>query len=106
MSRGRGLSLGKDGRAYTPILPLLPRLVCLFSQQQLVLGYLLGGDSCGGWMSRTYVFADEAGNDDFNLDKRDATRYFILTAVTLSDCAIGDQFIALRRQMAWDELDQ
>lgn len=56
-------------------------------------------------MSRTYVFADEAGNDDFNLDKRNATRYFILTAVTLSDCAIGDQLIALRRQMAWDELD-
>lgn len=47
-------------------------------------------------MSRTYVFADEAGNDDFNLDKRNATRYFILTAVTLSDCAIGDQLIALR----------
>jgi hypothetical protein len=47
-----------------------------------------------------YVFGDEAGNFDFS-PKPGATRYFILTTVTLDDCGIGDALMELRRQLAW-----
>jgi len=51
-------------------------------------------------MSDIYVFADEAGNFDFSRGSG-ATRYFILTTVTIPDCSIGDQFLALRRELVW-----
>jgi len=47
-----------------------------------------------------YVFADEAGNFDFSSQKG-ASKYFILTTVTLDDCHIGVELLELRRRMAW-----
>ena len=51
-------------------------------------------------MADHYVFADEAGNFDFNR-KPGATRYFILATVTMDDPGVGDDLLALRRDMAW-----
>lgn len=54
---------------------------------------------------RLHVFADESGNFDFSR-KRDATRYFILAAVTLADCfEVDTRFSELRHQMAWEGHD-
>lgn len=54
---------------------------------------------------RLYVFADESGNFDFSR-KKDATRYFILAAVTVSDCfEVNARFNELRHQMAWEGHD-
>ena len=54
-------------------------------------------------MPRKYVFADESGNFDFTR-KSGASRYFILTTVTASDCAMGERLQALRRELAWEGL--
>jgi Protein of unknown function (DUF3800) len=51
-------------------------------------------------MADRYVFADEAGNFDFSR-ARGASRYFILTSVTVADCSVGDQLLALRRELGW-----
>jgi hypothetical protein len=52
-------------------------------------------------MRDCYVFADEAGNFDFSSNPG-ASRYFILTTVTLSgDCSLGDDLMRLRRELAW-----
>jgi hypothetical protein len=51
-------------------------------------------------MADRYVFADEAGNFDFSTNPG-ASKYFILTTVTLNDCQIGDELLELRRRMAW-----
>lgn len=50
-------------------------------------------------MGCTYVFADESGNFDFSLNKG-ASKYFILTTVTLPDCLAGDALLHERRDMA------
>lgn len=51
-------------------------------------------------MFRLYVFAD--GSGDFGCRRAaGVSRYFILTTVTLADCAVGDALLALRRQPAW-----
>lgn len=52
-------------------------------------------------MTRVHVFADEAGNFDFSR-KEGASRYFILTTVTMADFGAGDAVLALRRQLAWE----
>ncbi len=55
-------------------------------------------------MARMYVFGDEAG--DFNFSRgRGASRYFILTTVTLTDCSVGNALLDLRRALAWDGHD-
>jgi hypothetical protein len=51
-------------------------------------------------MAERFVFADEAGNFDFS-SNRGASRYFILTTVTMSDCRTGDAPAHLRRQLTW-----
>ena len=51
-------------------------------------------------MSTVYLFGDEAGNFDFS-DGPGATRYFILTTVTMGNCQAGDRLQALRRRLAW-----
>jgi hypothetical protein len=51
-------------------------------------------------MTDRYVFADEAGNFDFS-GARGASRYFILTSITVADCSVGDQLLALRRNLGW-----
>ena len=55
-------------------------------------------------MAYIYVFADEAGNFDFSRTAG-ASRYFILTTVTIPDCSIGEQFLALRRELTWRGYD-
>lgn len=55
--------------------------------------------------NRLHIFADESGNFDFSR-KRDATRYFILAAVTLPDCSeVNAHLSELRHQMAWEGHD-
>ncbi len=49
-----------------------------------------------------YVFGDESGDLVFTPK---GSRYFILTTITCTDCAVGDQLIALRRQLAWEGLE-
>lgn len=51
-------------------------------------------------MSTVYLFGDEAGNFDFSPGPG-ASRYFILTTVTMSSCQAGDRLQALRRRLAW-----
>ncbi|HEY2052385.1 MAG TPA: DUF3800 domain-containing protein [Solirubrobacterales bacterium] len=51
-------------------------------------------------MASRYVFADEAGNFDFS-KKAGASRYFILTTVTMEDCRAGDALALLRRELTW-----
>jgi hypothetical protein len=58
-------------------------------------------------MSRVYVFGDEAG--DFTFERKPgASRYFMIGTVTMGECSIGEQLLALRRELAWDgiHLDQ
>jgi Protein of unknown function (DUF3800) len=52
-------------------------------------------------MGRVHVFADEAGNFDFSA-KSGASKYFILTTVTMEDFRAGDSLLELRRQLAWE----
>jgi hypothetical protein len=42
---------------------------------------------------RWHIFADEAGNFDFSAN-RGASRYFILTTVTVSDWTVGNAPLA------------
>ena len=52
-------------------------------------------------MARRFLFADEAG--DFTFAKGDnISRYFIVCTVKLDSCAIGDDLLALRRDLAWN----
>lgn len=51
-------------------------------------------------MPRISLFADESGNFDFSR-KNGASRYFILTTVACPDLRVGDELLALRRDLAW-----
>jgi hypothetical protein len=53
-------------------------------------------------MPEVFIFADEAGNLDFSPK---ASRYFILTTVTLPDLSAGDALLGLRRKLAWEGLN-
>jgi hypothetical protein len=48
-----------------------------------------------------FVFADEAGCFTFNREPN-VSRYFILCTITMDDCDVGADLLALRRQLAWD----
>ena len=50
---------------------------------------------------RRYVYADESGNFDFS-NRTGASRYFILTSVTVADHAIESDLLELRRELAWN----
>jgi hypothetical protein len=52
-------------------------------------------------MARVHVFVDEAGNFDFSSNPG-ASRFFILTSVTMDNFGAGDSLLALRRQLAWE----
>ncbi|HVH51423.1 MAG TPA: DUF3800 domain-containing protein [Gaiellaceae bacterium] len=52
-------------------------------------------------MADKYVFADEAGNFDFS-SRHGATRYFVLSTVTVDDPSVGNELLALRRTLAWE----
>lgn len=51
-------------------------------------------------MSRLYLFADEAGDFEFNR-RANVSRYFILYTVTMIRCDIGAALLNLRRDLAW-----
>src|SRR6266542_377135 len=51
-------------------------------------------------MVRVHVYADEAGNFDFSR-KEGASKYFILTTVTLQDFSVEGELLQLRRDLAW-----
>lgn len=55
-------------------------------------------------MSERYLFADEAGNFDFSRNSG-ASRYFILTTVTMGDCRTGDSLAHLRRELTWSGIN-
>jgi hypothetical protein len=56
-------------------------------------------------MSRLHLFADESGNFDFSRGKG-ASRYFILTSVTMQDCfEVNARLQELRHDMAWEGHD-
>lgn len=50
-------------------------------------------------MANRFVFADEAGNFDFSL-KPSASRFFVVTTITLDTCAVGERLHDLRRDLA------
>ncbi len=50
---------------------------------------------------RRYLFADEAGDFEFRIGPN-ISRYFIVCTMTVDDCAIGNDLLALRRQLAWE----
>lgn len=52
-------------------------------------------------MPNKFIFADEAGCFTFKR-ANNVSRYFILCTVIMDDCAIANQLLALRRQLAWD----
>ncbi len=53
---------------------------------------------------RTYIYADESGNFDFSLNPG-ASRFFILTTVMMTDLAVGNELLELRRELAWEGLE-
>jgi hypothetical protein len=55
-------------------------------------------------MADCFVFADEAGNFDFSRSKG-ASKYFILTTVTMNDCHTGDVLAHLRRALTWQGIN-
>jgi hypothetical protein len=55
-------------------------------------------------MADRFVFADESGNFHF-AQSSGASKYFILTTVTMGDCQAGNHLAHLRRQLAWQGYD-
>ena len=49
-----------------------------------------------------YVFADEAGNFDFSAH---GSKYFIVAAVTMPDCAAGADLLELRHALAMEDAE-
>ena len=52
-------------------------------------------------MPDKFIFADEAGCFTFNKEPN-VSRYFILCTVTMANCDVATDLLALRRQLAWD----
>lgn len=52
-------------------------------------------------MPNKFIFADEAGCFTFTRDPN-VSKYFILCTVTMDDCTVATDLLALRRQLAWD----
>lgn len=51
-------------------------------------------------MARVHVFADESGDFAFSR-AANASKFYILTTVTVPNCTVGDSLTALRRELAW-----
>lgn len=51
-----------------------------------------------------YMYADEAGNFDFSRNPR-ASKYFILTTVTMTKCGVAVDLLNLRRELSWSGFD-
>lgn len=52
-------------------------------------------------MSRVYIFGDESGNFDFRAAPS-ASRYFMVSTVTVHDCALGSDLLELKRRLHWE----
>ena len=52
-------------------------------------------------LMRRFVFADEAGDFEF-ARKNNVSRYFIVCAISLDSCEIGQELLKLRRELMWD----
>ncbi|NLN74884.1 MAG: DUF3800 domain-containing protein [Armatimonadetes bacterium] len=52
-------------------------------------------------MARVYIFGDESGNLDFR-NGQGASKYFIVSTVTLHDCAVGNDLTELKRRLHWE----
>ena len=52
-------------------------------------------------MPNNFVFADEAGCFTFNRNPN-VSRFFILCTITLSECSLAADLLALRRRLAWE----
>lgn len=52
-------------------------------------------------MPRLYLFADESGDFTFNRN-HNVSKYFILTTVSMFDCAVGSRLVELRRRLIWE----
>jgi hypothetical protein len=55
-------------------------------------------------VARVHVYGDESGNFDFSRNKG-ASRYFILTTVTMSNHSIAAELHELRRELTWSGHD-
>jgi Protein of unknown function (DUF3800) len=55
-------------------------------------------------VERLHVYADESGNFDFSRHPK-ATKYYILTTVSLRDHTVGNDLLSLRRSLAWKGSD-
>jgi hypothetical protein len=53
-------------------------------------------------MSRLHVFGDEAGDLVFKPPGDGISRYFMIGTITLDGCSVGEKFLALRRELAWE----
>lgn len=53
-------------------------------------------------MSRLHVFGDEAGDLVFKSPGNGVSRYFMIGTIALEDCSVGESFLALRRELAWE----
>lgn len=51
--------------------------------------------------SRRFIFADEAGCFTFNRNPN-VSRHFIVCTVTMDNCAIAHDLLALRRELVWE----
>ena len=51
-----------------------------------------------------HVFGDEAGDLVFKPAGNGVSKHFIIGTVTMDDCSISDELIALRREFAWNGL--
>ena len=51
--------------------------------------------------NRVLVFSDEAGCLTFKQPSNGVSRYFMIGTVTMTDCAVGDELLRLRRELAW-----
>jgi hypothetical protein len=55
-------------------------------------------------VSRVCVFGDEGGDLTFERPRPGVTRYFTIGTITVRDCSVGDELLALRRELAWNGL--
>jgi hypothetical protein len=51
-------------------------------------------------MAKVHVFLDEGGDMTFE-PKPKGRRYFIIGSITLDTCGVGNELLALRRELLW-----
>jgi hypothetical protein len=56
-------------------------------------------------MAKVQIFIDEGGDMTFAHPPR-GSRYFIIGSVTMENCAVGNELLDLRRELAWQGFNQ